>query len=79
MKNEFRALDTLDCGLPLDLGQNLGLSFHVSGEEFHLQPHHAELKQSPSSLYSQLIGTQVSSRVFGLFDADWQRLPKWFT
>ncbi|HHW94480.1 MAG TPA: MerR family transcriptional regulator [Mogibacterium sp.] len=44
MKKEFRILETVDCGSSLDSGQNLGLGFHVPGEELHLQPYHAKLK-----------------------------------
>lgn len=36
----FRMIDTFDCGFSLDSGKNLGLGFHVLGEELHLQPYY---------------------------------------
>lgn len=49
MKKDFCVLETLDCGSSLDSGQNLGLGFHVPGEELHLQPYHAKMNYSAAS------------------------------
>lgn len=40
-KDQFRILETLDCGFSTDSGKNLGLGFHVPGEELHLQAYWA--------------------------------------
>ena len=42
LKKQFRIIETSDCGCSLDSGENLGLGFHVFGEELHLQPYYAQ-------------------------------------
>lgn len=44
MDRNFLVTDTDDCGCSLDSGDNLGLGFHVPGEELHLQPYRARLR-----------------------------------
>lgn len=41
-KRNFRMMETLDCGFSTDSGKNLGLGFHVTGEELHLQAYWAK-------------------------------------
>lgn len=42
-RRTFRMAETFDCGFSLDSGNNLGLGFHVPGEELHLQPYHGKV------------------------------------
>lgn len=42
-RRDFRIVDTFDCGFSLDSGENLGLGFHVPGEELHLQPYYGKI------------------------------------
>lgn len=46
LERDFQLRDTDDCGFSLDSGENLGLGFHVRGEELHLQPYDARLRTS---------------------------------
>ena len=46
MKRNFRVISTTDCGFSLDSGDNLGLGFHIPGEELHLQPYYAKLRKN---------------------------------
>ena len=41
---DFSVLETEDCGSSSNSGDNLGLGFHVPGEELHLQTYHARPK-----------------------------------
>lgn len=43
-ERNFHILETTDCGFSLDSGDNLGLGFHIPGEELHLQPYCARLR-----------------------------------
>ena len=45
LKQNFHLLETSDCGFSLDSGDNLGLGFHIPGEELHLQPYFARLRR----------------------------------
>ena len=44
LNQDFVVTETMDCGSSLDSGDNLGLGFHVPGEELHLQPYRARLR-----------------------------------
>lgn len=44
LERDFILKETEDCGSSLDSGSNLGLGFHVPGEELHLQPYRARRK-----------------------------------
>ena len=44
IERRFLLEETDDCGFSLDSGDNLGLGFHVPGEELHLQPYRARLR-----------------------------------
>ena len=44
LQRRFILDETDDCGFSLDSGDNLGLGFHVPGEELHLQPYRARLR-----------------------------------
>lgn len=46
VKQHFKITDTEDCGFSVNSGENLGLGFHVPGEELHLQPYFATVKHS---------------------------------
>ena len=45
MERNFRVIETADCGFSLNSGDNLGLGFHIPGEELHLQPYYARQKE----------------------------------
>ncbi len=48
IEQNFHVFETTDCGFSLNSGTNLGLGFHVPGEEMHLQPYYCLLYTSPS-------------------------------
>ena len=56
LERDFQLRDTDDCGFSLDSGDNLGLGFHVRGEELHLQPYDAGLRTQEKTARSRGIG-----------------------
>ena len=47
LRKNYRIVETEDCGYSTDSGKNLGLGFHMPGEELHLTAWHAEVKNRP--------------------------------
>ena len=48
IEQNFHVFETTDCGFSLNSGTNLGLGFHVPGEEMHLQPYYARQRRQSS-------------------------------
>ncbi|MCH3951287.1 MAG: MerR family transcriptional regulator [Acidaminococcus sp.] len=44
LERHYKVVEMADCGYSLDSGDNLGLGFHVPGEELHLEAYEAKLK-----------------------------------
>lgn len=55
MEPDFVLRETEDCGCSLDSGTNLGLGFHIPGEELHLQAYWGILRKNSEKGHNPLV------------------------